>query len=696
MICRGRFPLHILSIALGGCISNQPRYGLTEDTGGHITYLLGAMRALSERDDVSCAEIITRLIDDPALGPAYAAAEETPQPGLRITRIDSGNRDYLSKDRLAADRRGFTAALIRNLAARATLPDVIHAHFADAADVAVAVRERFGIPFIYTPHSLGRDKAEAAGGGQAAMAARLHEENRAIAEADAIVGSSRDECERQLMAYPAADQTRIWRVRPGIDGTPASAADIAGASHLIAPFLRAPDRPLVLAIARPVAKKNLVGLVHAFAGNQYLKATANLVILPGLRTSVESGEPEQVEVMRGLVAAVDSHDLHGQVAWPRHHAQDQVRGLYALAARGGGVFVNPALIEPFGLTLLEAAVHGLPVVATKNGGPVDIVREIEHGVLVDPHDPTAIGAAIERLLRDRTAWSRAAQNAAANIARVRWCDYADQLVRIARQVAVPFDGAATPIHRQQHLLICDIDHTLTGCRHSAGRLSRMIERDPALCFGVATGRSLVEARRLVNEWNLPTPRFWITSVGSEIHWQEGGRLRPDFGFAARLEHGWHPDLIADALADCVVLQPQSGVDQKRFKRSYFTNDARAVEMVRERLDDAGLAARIVFSHGHLLDILPAAAGKGAAMRHVAARLGLPLERVFVAGDSGNDQDMLAACPNAIVVGNCEDELRQFALAGGAYLARRHHAAGVIEGLAAHVRRMRRETLSVAA
>lgn len=39
-----------------------------------------------------------------------------------------------------------------------------------------------------------------------------------------------------------------------------------------------------------------------------------------------------------------------------------------------GVFVNPALVEPFGLTLIEAAAYGLPMVATKNGGPVDIQR----------------------------------------------------------------------------------------------------------------------------------------------------------------------------------------------------------------------------------------------------------------------------------------------------------------------------------
>ncbi|PHU29446.1 Alpha-1,4 glucan phosphorylase L isozyme, chloroplastic/amyloplastic [Capsicum chinense] len=45
------------------------------------------------------------------------------------------------------------------------------------------------------------------------------------------------------------------------------------------------------------------------------------------------------------------------------------------AQHSQGVFINPTLAEPFGLTLIETGAHGLPMVSTKNGGPVDI-----HGV----------------------------------------------------------------------------------------------------------------------------------------------------------------------------------------------------------------------------------------------------------------------------------------------------------------------------
>ncbi|PWA96423.1 Sucrose-phosphate synthase [Artemisia annua] len=45
-----------------------------------------------------------------------------------------------------------------------------------------------------------------------------------------------------------------------------------------------------------------------------------------------------------------------------------------LATIQKGVFINPAFIEPFGLTLIKAAGYGLPMLATKNGGPVDIKK----------------------------------------------------------------------------------------------------------------------------------------------------------------------------------------------------------------------------------------------------------------------------------------------------------------------------------
>ncbi|XP_022750290.1 probable sucrose-phosphate synthase 1 isoform X3 [Durio zibethinus] len=88
-----------------------------------------------------------------------------------------------------------------------------------------------------------------------------------------------------------------------------------------------------------------------------------------------------------------------------------------------GVFINPAFIEPFGLTLIEAAAHGLPVVATKNGGPVDIHRVLDNGLLVDPHDQQSIADALLKLVSDKQLWARCRHNGLKNIHLFSWPEH---------------------------------------------------------------------------------------------------------------------------------------------------------------------------------------------------------------------------------------------------------------------------------
>ena len=684
--------MHILSIALGGCLRSEPvSYGITEDTGGHITYILGEMEALSRQPQVRCAEIVTRLFDAPELGAIHAQRQERLNPKLSITRIDSGNRAYLAKEALAADRAAFTRALIAELESRDTLPTCIHAHFADAAEVAASVRDALGIPFVYTAHSLGIDKRDAMDSAtDPVLEARIAQEDRAIAAADAVVGSSRDECERQLLAYPSARWESVHRLRPGIVRRKPDAAEMAHARRSIAPFLRHPDRPIVLAVARPVRKKNLAALVDAFAMEDGLRDRANLVIFAGLRDSIDSGEEEQVATLHGIVDAIDRHDLYGHVAYPRRHSQADVSGIFALAKESGGVFVNPALVEPYGLTLVEAGMWGLPVVATRNGGPVDILQELGHGVLVDPTDPSAIGAGIAGLLDDRQAWRTASDNGRIRSRTMDWDHYAKGFVAIVADITarryrpVRYMPGVAP----RRLLLSDIDNTLTGCTRGADRFGAFVRRSRSIAFGVATGRSLVEARRIVREWNLPRPTVWITSVGTEIYWDDDGQPVTDGRYAKAIADGWEPDALNAIARSVPGVEPQPEVDQRLFKRSYFAPDPASVIAIRAKADAAGLPCRVIHSHDRLLDIIPAGAGKAAAMRHVADWLRLPLGSVIAAGDSGNDLDMIESCPNAVIVGNCEQSLKLLANRPNVYLSKRHHAEGALEGVLSYLSRER--------
>lgn len=112
---------------------------------------------------------------------------------------------------------------------------------------------------------------------------------------------------------------------------------------------------------------------------------ANLLIVAGNRDDIRDLDEGARTVLTDILITIDAHDLYGQVALPKHHSADEVPESYRLTARSGGVFINPALTEPFGLTLLEAAATGLPLVATENGGPVDIIGNCRNGLLVDPH-----------------------------------------------------------------------------------------------------------------------------------------------------------------------------------------------------------------------------------------------------------------------------------------------------------------------
>jgi sucrose-phosphate synthase len=160
----------------------------------------------------------------------------------------------------------------------------------------------------------------------------------------------------------------------------------------------------VLAICRPDPRKNIAALLEIFGRSALLRSQHNLVLVLGSRDDPRQLEKQQREVLQQVFELVDRHDLYGCVAYPKQHQRIQIPEIYRWASRRGGVFVNPALTEPFGLTLLEAAASGLPVVATDDGGPRDILASTANGLLVDVSDLGALQRAVEESLADPQRW----------------------------------------------------------------------------------------------------------------------------------------------------------------------------------------------------------------------------------------------------------------------------------------------------
>ena len=667
--------MHIVHVALGGCLTfPDVAYGITDDTGGHIAYVLGAARAQARRADVTRVDIVTRAFDDPSLGRDHARTTQRIDARTRILRLATDDSRYLSKEALSADRPALRRAFARLIDGMERRPDVIHVHFADAAAVVRATAARHGIPVVYTPHSLGIDKAGCMTGAPSpALRTRIGEERAALHAAAAVIVSSRDEAERQVQDYGIDVAAQTHRIPPGVI-LPGSAPGTAAARALIDPLLKAPDRPMILTIARPVEKKNLVALMRAYLAHPTLKEAANLVILAGQRGPGIAQTPETAAVIAELETLAAPHA--GRIALPPRHAPDVVPQMYRLARARGGLFVNPALHEPFGLTLLEAANAGLPVVATDRGGPVDILATLNHGTLVDPTDDASIGTAIADLMGDRAAWTAAARAARSNMRAFDWDVWAARAQRVYAALSGPTRSFATP----RHILACDIDGTLTGCQAGAAAF-RDWATDRDIPFVVATGRSISEARAVLADWSLPDPDAWITAVGTELHRPgPGGRLALCPDFAAEVARDWDRDAALEALRAAGATL-QAPIEQRRWKLACF-GDAAEAERLRPRLTARGLHLRVVPSHGHLIDILPPHGGKAAAIRAFARTHALTPRHCIVAGDSGNDIDMLTTCGRAIVVGNALPELDALPRHSGLYRARARHANGVLEGLAA--------------
>ena len=74
------------------------------------------------------------------------------------------------------------------------------------------------------------------------------------------------------------------------------------------------------------------------------------------------------------------------------------------------MFVNPALTEPFGLTLLEASSCGLPIIATDDGGPKEIKTKCDNGLLVDVNDINKLKLALEKGISNNTQWKSWSRN----------------------------------------------------------------------------------------------------------------------------------------------------------------------------------------------------------------------------------------------------------------------------------------------
>jgi len=713
--------LHVLHLHLHGLFrAHDLELGRDADTGGQTTYVLELARALAARPEVERVRVVTRLIRDRRLSPDYARPCERLAPDATIERLPFGPARYLRKELLWPYLDELADALTQRLLAQPRLPDWIHAHYADAGYVGVRLRRRLGIPLVFTGHSLGREKRRrllAAGleaaqiDAQYAMAQRIDAEELALAHADLVVTSTAQERDQQYARYGrfAADQARV--IPPGVDSSqffpPQPGLEDGAIDALMAPFLRDPTKPPVLAICRADPRKNIPALVEVFGRSEHLRQHHNLVLVLGCREDPRQLDKAQREVFQQVFELVDRFDLYGQIAYPKQHRREQIPAIYRWASRLGGMFVNPALTEPFGLTLLEAAACGLPVVATDDGGPRDILRRCDNGLLVDVSDLDALQMAIEEALAQPDRWRRWRDNGIEAVNRhFSWDAHAVHYLgealasaqrathqRPALWFREPGEAAAvfpTPAGRPpglQRLLVLDLDASLAAPDPlSLAELRRRLSGDSSLAIGVMTGRGFKAARQRYGELHLPAPCLWITQSGTEVHFSTPQGDLPDRHWQRQIGHQWDRAAVEAAMAELeprLLRQPEG--DQGPFKVSYVLTepDQGIIPLVRQTLRSHQLMARPHLFHHHFLDVLPLTASKTEALRYVALRWQLPIEAILVEACQQGDGELLRGLSLGVVPEDHDPVLERLRGHRRVFFSSRPQAWGLIEGLDHH-------------
>ncbi len=693
--------------------------GYDADTGGQIKYVIELCRALSRHKDIEKVDLVTRLIMDKSCSEDYGRPMEQVNEKFRIVRIQCGGKKYIRKELLWPFLDEFVDKTIKFIKAENRIPDILHGHYPDAGYVAKELARFFGLPFVFTGHSLGRSKkARLINEGlepkdinkRLKIDHRIGIEEKILKYANLVVTSTRQEIVKQYGLYRNRTLPGYKVIPPGIGIEKfypfyhdkfSSAAEkeealFARESLLneMNRFFQHPDKPIILALSRPDRRKNIRGLIRAYGEDPDLQAIANLAVFAGIRKDISQKQDTERDVLTKMLLLMDKYNLYGRMAIPKKHDfEHEVPELYRIAAEKRGVFVNPALIEPFGITLLEALSCGLPVVATNDGGPRDIIRNCKAGILVDPEDTKAIAEAIKKILVHADTWTRFSKNGIINTRKhYTWeshvTAYVNEVQTLAQQSgssdmnrAAPGSSVGKRLSSLDHMLITDIDNTLLGGdREAVEKLNAILEENrDHIGFAVATGRVFDSAVDILKTHKIMMPDIIISGVGSRINY--GNTLPHDRGWETHISKNWNRELILSQLERINYLKLQTDDVQKPFKISYHMEPGKdRLAKIHHVLTQSRCQYTLIYSHEEFLDILPYRASKGKAIRYLSYKWGIPLMNFLICGDSGNDEEMLRGEPCGVVVGNYSPEIEHLKSRRNIYFANLSFAGGILEGI----------------
>ena len=307
-------------------------------------------------------------------------------PGADVIRIKCGPEGFLPKEEILPYLGEFAATLGTYLSG----DEVISSHFWDGGYVAGLLKEP--VEWVHTSHSLGKRKlASLPDADPARYVDRIAIETDILQRCNAIISSTGLE-ERDLIDLYGAQEAKITVIPPGVDANyfhpPSNKESLKKGLGLSAD-------PVVFTLGRLDPRKGF---------DLYLRAAAQV------RQKLDHGRPIQFVLSAGtnnenaheakererLQQLSKSLQLDDSFIWRPVLPESDIPRYYGAA----DLFVMPSRYELFGIVMLEAMACGVPVIATKFGGPPEVIADGQDGRLVDPTDIPSFAAAMVELLED--------------------------------------------------------------------------------------------------------------------------------------------------------------------------------------------------------------------------------------------------------------------------------------------------------
>ena len=198
------------------------------------------------------------------------------------------------------------------------------------------------------------------------------------------------------------------------------------------------EKPVLFTMARMDHIKNITGLVQWYGESEELRDLANLFVISGHINPDDSTDVEERTQIENMHHLMTRYDLDHQVRWSKMQTDKTFNGeIYRYIADGKGAFVQPALFEAFGLTVIEAMSSGLPTFATCFGGPLEIIEDETSGFHIDPNHGELAAKRMARFFKhcrkEKGYWKKISDNSLKRVSeRYTWEKYAERMMTLSR------------------------------------------------------------------------------------------------------------------------------------------------------------------------------------------------------------------------------------------------------------------------